>query len=67
MTKLIGLVLFLVYLWGIWKFWQGYSRTNFTPGLGNRLALSLLWPLLLIANASYRQNFRKALKGRNGY
>jgi hypothetical protein len=64
MTKLIGLVLILVYLWGIWKFWQGYPRTNFSPSLSNRLALSLLWPVLLIANASYRQNFRKALKGR---
>jgi hypothetical protein len=62
--QLIGLVLLLVYFWGIWKFWQGYARTNFNPGLPNRLALSLLWPVLLIANASYRQNFRKALRGR---
>ena len=61
--KLISLILFVIYVWGIWKFWRGYSRTNFTPGFTNRLLLSCLWPVLIIANASYRQNFRKALKG----
>ncbi|MBU7587160.1 MAG: hypothetical protein KAF91_30660 [Nostoc sp. TH1S01] len=46
-----------------WKFWSGFTRTNFTPSLPNRIALSLLWPVLFIANKSYRRNFRKALKG----
>lgn len=61
--KLIGFLLLLIYLWGIWKFWHGYERTNFNPTLSNRLSLSLLWPVLLIANSSYRKNFRKTLKG----
>ena len=61
--KLIGFLLLLTYLWGIWQFWQGYGRTNFNPTLPTRLTLSLLWPVLLIANSSYRKNFRKALKG----
>ena len=61
--QLIGFLLLVIYLWGIWKFWRGYKQTNFSPSLSNRLALSLLWPVLLIANQSYRQNFRKALKG----
>ena len=61
--KFISLILLVVYVWGIWKFWRGYSRTNFTPGLPNRLLLACLWPVLIIANPSYRQNFRKALKG----
>ena len=62
--NLIGLVLLIGYLWGIWAFWRGFERTNFNPSLPNRLTLSLLWPVLLIANRSYRQNFQKALKGR---
>jgi hypothetical protein len=52
------------YAWGAWKFWKGFRRTNFQPSLGNRVALSLLWPALLVVNKSYRQNFQKALKGR---
>jgi hypothetical protein len=54
---LLGL---LVYGGGVWKFWTGFNRTNFSSG---RLHLSLLWPIFLIANKSYRQNFNRALKG----
>ncbi|PSB04444.1 hypothetical protein [Merismopedia glauca] len=60
MSQLIIAVLGGIYLWGVWKFWTGFRRTNFQQG---RLPLSLLWPVLLIGNGSYRQNFRKALKG----
>lgn len=49
----------LVYAGGVWKFWTGFNRTNFSQG---RLYLSLLWPVFLISK-SYRQNFGKALKG----
>ncbi len=52
-------VLAVVYVGGIWKFWTGFNRTNFSQG---RIYLSLLWPVLLF-NKSYRQNFTKALKG----
>ncbi|WP_017305143.1 hypothetical protein [Spirulina subsalsa] len=62
--QIIGIILLVAYGVGIWKFWQGYNRTNFQPGLINRLGLSLLWPVLLPVNRSYRQNFQKALKGR---
>jgi hypothetical protein len=48
-----------IYVFGIYKFWTGFRRTNFSQG---RLYLSLLWPVLLL-NRSYRQNFTKALKG----
>ncbi|MGH2412779.1 MAG: hypothetical protein ACRDEA_03595, partial [Microcystaceae cyanobacterium] len=58
-------ILLIGYAWGTWKFWTGYERTNFSRRLPNRVALSLLWPVLLIANQSYRRNFQKALKGRN--
>lgn len=60
-----GLVILLigVYVGGVWKFWNGFERTNFSRSLPNKLSLALLWPGLLIANKSYRQNFRKALKG----
>ncbi|MBW4605189.1 MAG: hypothetical protein KME29_37985 [Calothrix sp. FI2-JRJ7] len=63
MSTLIGVVFVVVYASGIWKFWNGFERTNFQRSLPNRLILSLLWPVLLIANKSYRRNFTKALKG----
>ncbi len=63
MGSFFGVVFFIVYVGGIWKFWNGFERTNFQRSLPNRLSLSLLWPVLLITNKSYRRNFRKALKG----
>ena len=62
--KLILLALVVGYGVGIWKFWQGFERTNFERSLPNRLKLSVLWPVLWVANQSYRKNFTKALKGR---
>ncbi len=64
MAQFISIILLVVYGGGIWKFWRGYNRTNFNRSLPNRLALSLLWPALLIGNKSYRKNFQKALKGK---
>lgn len=60
--KVLILVLLLgAYGWVGWRFWCGFRRTNFAQG---RLPLTLLWPVLLVANRSYRKNFQKALKGR---
>jgi hypothetical protein len=64
MLKVLGFVAIVVYGVGIWKFWKGYQHTNFQPGVTNRIMFSLLWPVLLATNKSYRQNFQKALKGR---
>lgn len=63
MGSLITFGLIVVYTGGAWKFWNGFHRTNFSQGLSNRLSLSLLWPVLLITNKSYRRNFNKILKG----
>jgi hypothetical protein len=30
-----------IYGYGIWKFWKGFERTNFSRSLPNRVALSL--------------------------
>jgi len=60
MIKLLGFVLVAVYFIGVWKFWNGFNRTNFSQG---RVYLSLLWPVLLLSNKSYRRNFTRALKG----
>ena len=60
---ILGWVFLIVYVGGVWKFWNGFERTNFTRSLPTRISLSLLWPVLVIANKSYRQNFTKALKG----
>lgn len=61
---LFGFILLAAYFGGIWKFWTGYKKTNFNAGLPGKLGLSFLWPVLLVTNKSYRQNFQKALKGR---
>jgi|UPI000362F30C hypothetical protein len=63
MGELIAVVLIVGYAAGAWKFWRGFRRTTFSQSLSNRVTLSLLWPALFIANKSYRQNFKKALKG----
>lgn len=60
LLKLVILGLAIGYVFGAWRFWQGFHRTNFTQG---KLGLTLLWPIYLIANKSYRQNFNRALKG----
>ena len=65
MVTLIPYIILVIYLAGIWKFIQGYHCTNFSRQLPTKLMLSLLWPILVIANDSYRQNFQKALKGRD--
>lgn len=60
MGSLIGILVLLGYGAGAWKFWSGFHRTNFT---NRKLQLTLLWPLFVVANKSYRQNFNRALKG----
>ena len=64
MTNIIPIIVLGFYLLGIWKFISGYNRTNFNRQLPTQLMLSLLWPVFLVVNTSYRQNFTKALKGR---
>ncbi|HIK31471.1 MAG TPA: hypothetical protein IGS17_09670 [Oscillatoriales cyanobacterium M59_W2019_021] len=63
MGTLMGIVAAIMYVGGVWKFWRGFHRTSFEKSFGNQFTLSLLWPVLLIANKSYRRNFTKALKG----
>ncbi len=60
MLPLIGILLMVGYVFGLVKFLQGFRRTNFS---GNQVQLALLWPVLIIVNGSYRENFLKALKG----
>jgi hypothetical protein len=57
--ELLGFAALVVYVGGVWKFWTGFNRTNFSQG---KLHLSLLWPVFMLSK-SYRQNFTKALKG----
>jgi hypothetical protein len=64
MFELFGIAIFIGYGVGIFKFWKGYTATNFNRSFPTRIALSLLWPVLFIANAGYRKNFSKALRGR---
>ena len=64
MEFLIVAVSIVAYGWGVLALWNGFERTQFQRSLSNRIVLSLLWPLLFVANKSYRRNFQKALKGR---
>ncbi|MBW4632755.1 MAG: hypothetical protein KME30_12940 [Iphinoe sp. HA4291-MV1] len=61
--ELLVFGLVVVYTGGAWKFLNGFNRTNFQQSQSNRLRLALLWPALFATSKSYRQNFRKALKG----
>jgi hypothetical protein len=63
MPYLIILILAGVYGWVGSKVWSGFRRTNFDQSFPTKLTMTLLWPVLLIANKSYRNNFQKALKG----
>jgi len=58
-VSLLTLLVVAIYGAGAYKFWKGFNRTNFSS---NRLMLALGWPVLMF-NASYRQNFNRALKG----
>jgi hypothetical protein len=60
MSTLLVLLSAAVYSGGAWKFWQGFNRTNFTQ---DKVKLTLLWPIFLALNKSYRENFNRALKG----
>lgn len=60
MGNMIGFVAIVAYVIGFWRFWQGFGLTHYSQ---NRLPLAALWPLLVIANKSYRENFSRALKG----
>ncbi|NJM95951.1 MAG: hypothetical protein HC800_00900 [Phormidesmis sp. RL_2_1] len=60
MSTLIGIILLGIYGIGAWKFWAGFSRTDFSS---SKMYLTLMWPVLLIGNKSYRRNFNKAIKG----
>jgi uncharacterized membrane protein YecN with MAPEG domain len=59
--SLVGLawLIGVIYVVGAIKFWGGFRQTNF---IANRIGLTVFWPIMLISR-SYRQNFRKALRG----
>lgn len=63
MIKLAVILILLVYVGGIVKFLQGFRKTNFSRSLPTKIGLALLWPILFVANSSYRKNFQKTLKG----
>ncbi len=63
MAQLLVIFLVAIYVFGVWKFIAGFRNTSFQNSLINRISLALLWPILLVMNSDYRENFRKALKG----
>lgn len=61
MTELVALIALAFYGAGAWRFWTGFNRTDYSS---NKASLTLLWPVFMIGNKSYRRNFNKALKGK---
>jgi len=59
MFKVIPVLLLIVYVWGAWKFIKGFKNTSYGQ---NSVLLALFWPILIIGNRSFRQNFQKALR-----
>jgi hypothetical protein len=62
MLPIIFVIGGIIYGWGIWKFVQGFRHTNYAKG--SAFPLALAWPILLVGNRSFRNNFQKALRGR---
>ncbi|GJQ11683.1 hypothetical protein GpartN1_g3474.t1 [Galdieria partita] len=52
----------LIALYGYlgFRFFSGFEQTTYNKN--SRLLLSILWPVMFIANDRFRQNFKKALK-----
>jgi hypothetical protein len=63
LTTLLSVGLTVVYLGGAWIFWKGFNRTQFSRNLGTRIGFAVLWPVLFVANGSFRRNFQKTLRG----
>mmetsp|Transcript_35543 Transcript_35543/g.49338 ORF Transcript_35543/g.49338 Transcript_35543/m.49338 type:complete len:173 (+) Transcript_35543:173-691(+) len=51
----------VLYAYGATKFWMGYNRTIYSASILARVALTALWPVLIIASQTYRQNFKKVV------
>jgi len=49
-----------IYLFGGYKFFNGFRKTIYS---GGRLTLSLLWPVFFVGSGKFRKNFSKALSG----
>ena len=41
------------------RFWLGYSKTTYTEK--NKAMMVALWPVLVVASKTYRENFKKAM------
>lgn len=53
----------LLYFAAAVRFWFNYKRTVYSQAITTRVALTALWPVLVIISSTYRQNFSKAVKG----
>lgn len=53
-------LLISTWLFGAYRFYRGYSRTPYQSSF--RVPLAVAWPLLVIFNGSYRQNFVRSIR-----
>lgn len=52
-------VLAVMYIFVAIRFWLGYAKTTYTEQ--NKTMMVGLWPVLVVASKSFRENFKKAL------
>lgn len=51
------------YLFGAYRFFRGFEATTYESQY--KLPLAALWPLFILANGRYRENFLKAIERGN--
>lgn len=53
-------LLISTWLFGAYRFYRGFNRTPYQSSF--RVPLAVAWPLLVIFNGSYRQNFVRSIR-----
>lgn len=53
-------ILISTWLFGAYRFYRGFNRTPYQSSF--RVPLAVAWPLLIIVNGSYRQNFMRSIR-----
>jgi hypothetical protein len=56
-------VALVAYALGAFRFYSNYRMTTFEQNDATKARLVALWPILFVGSDSFRQNFKKAVKG----
>lgn len=53
-------LLLAAWIFGAYRFYLGFNKTSYQSSF--RIPLALAWPVLIIVNGSYRQNFVRSIR-----